>query len=192
MIAATITGTTSGVVVLGPSVLAIFGALSHGHLAEYLYHHRRHTGNARDRDRRHPPYRTHPGRPSRRRVHGPHRLRDRGLDSGSESPSRHFPDHEGVVPALGDRREGQPRGRALDRGVHVHRVGCNRVRQRGGQAPAHQPGPGRGLCSCHCHSHIRPDLDRAGGSGVTGELQANSSRHLSTSLRCWPAVDGPR
>ena len=178
MIAATFTGTTSGVVVLGPSVLALFDAdptatwpnivISTGVILAMLVIAIvgiRLTA------------RTQVAMAVVEYI-DPHRLRDRGPDRGAGPPSRHFPDHQRVVPAHGDRRERQPRGRALDRGVHVHRVGCDRLRQRGGQH--RRTNPGRAAVFAVALVTVIFVLVSIGLAGVVSpaKLQANSDSPL--------------
>ena len=74
MIAASLIAAVSGVVVLGPSVLAIAGAAAVKHLAQHHHQHGRHRGPAGDRRRRHPPDRAQPGRDGADRVRDPDRL----------------------------------------------------------------------------------------------------------------------
>ena len=77
-----------------------------------------------------------------------------------------------------NRRARQRLGGVPGRGVHVHRLGRHPLRQRGGQAPAGQPGPGRdaGGRAARRRLHARP----VGLQGVVSpaKLQANSASSL--------------
>ena len=104
MIMGGIIGTVSTTVVLGPSVLSVFGSSSTAIPAEPGHRHRRDRRHAGHRDHRHPYHRPDPGRHGGGRVHDPPRVRHRRPDRGHQSPARHLPHYQGLVQPQRDRR----------------------------------------------------------------------------------------
>ena len=104
MIMGGIIGTVGTTVVLGPSVLAVFGSASSSITGRTWSSHRRDRRHARNRDRRHSYHRSDPGRHGDSRVYDPHRVRHRRAGRGPQPPARHLPYHQGLVQPQRDRR----------------------------------------------------------------------------------------
>ena len=170
MIAAYIIGAVAGVEVIGPTVLAVFTSSSGSTWADIGIA----TGVAAAmlviavvgiRD-----HRADPGRHGGGRIHDPDRLRRRGpgqrccttITAPSRSPA-------GWFSLQRNRRARQHSGRAAHRRVHLQRLGRHPVRQRGSQAPPHQPGPGRHPRRHPAHRHLRHNGHGPARSGVTGQ-----------------------
>ena len=92
-----------------------------------------------------------------------------GLVFGARPPPGTLPDHQGLVQPVRDRRQGQRGGRVPDRGVRLRRLGRHPVRQRGGQAPPHQPGPGGHPRGRPARGDLHAGPGGAAGRGVAGE-----------------------
>ena len=155
----------------GPSPIRAGGVRLHvhQHVAGHPDQHRHHPDHDGDRDRGHQDHGPDPGRHGADRVRDPDRLRDRRPGAGAQPPSRHVPDHQGMVHGQRDRRQGQPRGRVPHCGVHVHRLGRECVRQRGDPGPERQPGPGRCPCRPVPGHHLHDLRDGPAGRGVAGQ-----------------------
>ena len=179
MIAGYIIGAVSGVEVLGPSVLAVFGANATQHRGQHHHRDRRRAGHAGDRSRRDPAHRADPGRHGHGRVRDPRRLRHRRawcwswatIPAPSRSPAGWF-----SLPGSAA-RAASPAG-CCCRGLHLHRLGRHPVRQRGSQAPAGQPRPGRRSSPSAAHRHLHPVAGRPARRGVPGRLQAHAADAL--------------
>ena len=169
MVVAYIIGTVAEILLLGPSVL---GGVRF-HLDERLgvdrHRQRGRRGDAGHRRARYQDHREDPGRHGAGRVPDPDRP-GRGRPGGGAQPSPgHAAHHQGLVQSVGYRRQGQRGGRVPDRGVRLRRLGRHPVRQRRGQAPAHQPRPGGHHRRSPARGPLHAGPGRVPGCGVAGE-----------------------
>ena len=112
---------------------------------------------------------------------------------GAQPPPRYLPHHEGLAQPQRDRRPGQRRGGLPDRGVRVRGLGRRPVRQRGSQAPEHKPGPGGHSGRRPARGHLHARAGGPAGPGIA--VPAARSFGFRAGLRGaggWAAVSGPR
>ena len=195
MIAAYIIGTVAEVLILGPSVLAVFGSSSTNNWA--LHRHRRRHGphHAGDRGHRHQDHGPRPGQHGHGRVPDPDRAGHRRPGLGAGSPPRLGAHHPGLVQPQRRQRQGRRRGRVPGRRVRLRRLGRHPVRQRGSQAPPGQPGPrrdpGRRPAGHHLHAGAGRFPGRALARQAPGRLGQRHRAGRRGPAR-WAARSGPR
>ena len=189
-----LTGTSSVVVVLSPAVLAIFGDSAIKYLAEHLALHRHHPGHG-SRSRWSASASPHAPRSAWRRssTRSCIGISIWGADLRDRAPPRHVPAQQGVAKPERHRRQRQPGRGAAHRGLHVHRLGRNGLRQRGSED--RRVNPGRAAVFAVALLVIMYALPQVGMQGVVSpaRLQANASsaaglRRPGAGRRRWAKV----